>query len=95
MKRPAPHEPVALSVEEVRAIQSIWEGKADPHQQRLALEAILGPLCETDAIGFHMGADGDRLTSFAAGKRYVGNSIRRIITTPLTALARQSTAIKG
>jgi hypothetical protein len=95
VKKPAPHEPVGLKADEIMAIQRVWDGAADPRQQRLALEAIVMVLSQTDSIGFHTGPDGPRLTDFAAGRRFVGHSIRQIVNKPLATLAERSSALKG
>jgi hypothetical protein len=67
--------------EEASAIKLVWEGKATPHQQRMALESIIDRLAMADHISYTQGSfDG---SAFLAGRAFVGKLIRTILRKPI------------
>lgn len=60
------------------AIQAVAAGTANAAQQREAFEFITNQLCAADKMSFWPGDGGGRATDFAEGKRFVGNSLKRI-----------------
>ena len=54
------------------AIKALAAGVANEGQQKRALEWIINTLCGTYDMSFRPGAEGDRDTTFAEGRRYVG-----------------------
>lgn len=68
---------------DIAALKALREGRADPHQQTLALEWIVHALCGTYDMPFRPGGeDGRRDTDFACGKQFVGQQIVKLINLP-------------
>ena len=77
--------PVECVKADAAALQAMKRGEATPDQQVRAMEFILGNICERNGMSWRPGGlEGDRETSFAEGKRFVGNQIVRIVNTPLS-----------
>jgi hypothetical protein len=84
-----------IAADEIRrcdavAIQAVAKGVASEDQQKMALAAIFH-VCginEMDWMPEEHG--GDRETSFAAGKRFVGLQLRKITTLPLLHLTGEA-----
>lgn len=57
------------------AIQRCIQGNADPADQRRAIDWIINAACGTYDLSFRPGVQGDRDTSFAEGRRFVGLQI--------------------
>lgn len=72
----APFEP-----SEATAIQAMWNGTADPEQQRKAMLWILEGACGLYEISFKPGEDGRRETDFSEGRRFVGKQIAEVLRT--------------
>lgn len=68
----APYAPVPYTKGDVIALQCLAEGTADPEQQRVALAFIIEKLARTYDVSYCPGADGDRETAMAEGRRFVG-----------------------
>lgn len=66
------------------AIKALEAGNANEGQQKLALNWVINVLCGTYDQSFH--PDGDRATTFAEGKRWVGNQIVKEVKIPSTLL---------
>ena len=64
--------PQKIEAADVRAIQDIEQGKADPDQQKRALEFIIKNICCTYHPTYR---DNDRDTVFMEGRRFVGLEI--------------------
>ena len=75
-----------LSKPSIVAIKAVERGEATPQQQQAAIACIVKQISDRDSMSFKTGPDGDRETAFAEGKRYVGNKIVDIVTTPLEKL---------
>lgn len=88
--RPAFAEPDFRSPDgkaKVAAIKAFAEGTARPDQMILAAQTILDDFCRlNDVDWFPDDFGGERDSSFAAGRRFVGLLIRKVITQPFEAL---------
>ena len=74
-----PLETPNYSKADAYAIKALAAGNASDDQQRRALEFIVVGLCATHDVSMRPGEDGDRLTCFAEGKRYVGLQIEKLV----------------
>jgi hypothetical protein len=72
------------------AIQALHRGDADADQQKRALKFIIEDICKTYDMSYR--PDNPNDTTFAEGKRYVGNEIIRMIKMNLSALRRKDVA---
>ena len=84
----SPWIPPAVPVPVTMAIKGLYAGTATPEQQQQALEWIIQHLCATHDQQFYLGADGQRETDFALGKRFVGLQLIREIKIPNSLLRR-------
>jgi hypothetical protein len=57
---------------EVQAVRAVWNGEADPRQQRMAMDFLVRAFGTHD-ISFR--PSDPHLTSFAEGKRFAGTTI--------------------
>lgn len=73
-----PWKPAEWTVQDAGAIQALQRGDATPDQQQHALKFIVNSLAATYDGSFRPGADGDRVTAFAEGKRHVGLAIVKL-----------------
>jgi hypothetical protein len=83
-KKPAlpplePWKPTPWEIEDAGAIQALERGAAEPHQQQRALKYIVEMLSGYYEISFKSGPDGDRMTAFSEGKRYVGKELVKLM----------------
>lgn len=67
----SPLDPTETSPAEMHAIKALFIGKATDTQQQLFVGWLTRATGVTD-LEFRPGADGERLTAVAAGKRFVG-----------------------
>lgn len=74
--------PPAIDYEVALAVRALREGAASDHQQLVALDWIITQAAGTYAASFRPGADGDRATAFAEGRRFVGLQIVGILNMP-------------
>jgi hypothetical protein len=65
------------------AIKALATGTANAGQQKRALDWIITKACGTYDMSFRPGADGERETAFAEGKRHVGLQIVKHINGPV------------
>jgi hypothetical protein len=65
----------------IRAIKSLREGRATEAQQLLALDYILTVLCDRAGNQFY---PTDRDSTFAMGRKFVGDHIVGAINVPIT-----------
>jgi len=56
---------------ELNAMYALSVGEASPEQQVKCWAWIIGALCRFHDVSFRPGADGDRDTAFAEGRRFV------------------------
>ena len=72
---PAPPKSVLASIPygrpELNAMYALSRGEATQEQQLLAWGWIIGALCRFHDVSYRPGADGDRDTAFAEGRRFV------------------------
>lgn len=78
-KRQGPWAPAKYDPADVRAIQELERGEATPEQQKRALKWIIESVSGTYDVTHWPGDDGERNTSFANGKRYVGLTIVKML----------------
>lgn len=71
--KPAEWEPGDAS-----ALQALANGEANPHQQKRALDWVIRAAGTYD-LSYRPGATGDRDTSFAEGKRFIGLQIVKLL----------------
>jgi hypothetical protein len=67
-----PWHPAPYDDADTYAVKALAAGVANEGQQKRALEWIINTLCGTYDLSFRPGADGDRETAFAEGKRHIG-----------------------
>lgn len=83
-------KPLVLSVDDPRtvppfddadmyAVKACAKGIANEGQQRRAIEFIINGLARTYDLEARFGEDGERMSTFAGGKRFVGLQIVRLI----------------
>jgi hypothetical protein len=80
----APFEPV-----DATALQQMWNGTADADMQQKALVWILEGACGIHDVSFVPGADGQRMTDFNEGRRFVAKQIAEILRTNITVLLEE------
>lgn len=74
------YKPARYENHEAFAIKALAAGEATPEQQRTALSWIVqGAAGLDDLAWFPGGLEGDRATSFAAGRRFVGSQIYKLV----------------
>jgi hypothetical protein len=83
-----PWKPADWTVEDAGAIQALQRGDASADQQQRALTYIVNTLAGTYDDSFRPGVDGDRLTAYAAGRRFVGLSIVKLCNLKLSAFKK-------
>lgn len=77
---PAPYDPDGA---DTMAIKALFAGNASEGQQKRALKWIIEQACGTYDLSFRPGADGERETAFAEGKRHVGLQLVKHINGPV------------
>lgn len=65
-----------ISHADIRAIRNVWQGKANEHEQRLALEAIIYSIARTNDMAYRPKSERD--TNFALGMAHVGREVEKI-----------------
>ena len=78
-----PWEPPELAPVELLALKALSTGTANEGQQRMALATIVTKFAAVYDMSFRIGPDGERATSFAEGKRFVGQRILEAIGRPM------------
>jgi hypothetical protein len=73
-----PWKPASWELPDAAAVQALQRGDATPDQQRHALKYIVNTLAGTYDGSFRPGPDGERVTAFAEGKRFVGLQIVKL-----------------
>ncbi len=75
--------PAAYDLADVEAVRAVSKGLADPAQQARALAWIVNSVAATYEVSYRSNADGgDRETSFAEGRRFVGLQIVKMVNMP-------------
>lgn len=76
---PMPWELRGLEAADIFALQALAKGNANAGQQQRALDVIQNKISRHRRMSFFPGADGQRATDFAEGKRFVGDQIERFL----------------
>lgn len=75
----APYIPAKYDVAVASAIQALMNGSASEHQQKMALKWIIEVAAGTYDLSFRPGAqEGERDTTFAEGRRFVGLTLVKL-----------------
>jgi hypothetical protein len=82
----APWLPVVWTDEEAGALQALYAGKAQEHQQKQALDFIINKVCATYDAHYFPGPEGQRNTDFALGRAFPGQQIVKMLKLNLTKL---------
>lgn len=72
---PPSYAPPVCDDSDSAALRAVQAGVANPHQQRQALAWIVNIAAATYDQPYRPGEDGDRETSFACGRQFVGQQI--------------------
>lgn len=81
MKSPAFSIP-PITEEEHIALQMVYAGTAEPHQQRLAISLIVKKFCQPQDLLFIPGKPDE--TGFINGRAFPAAKIRHYVNTPVT-----------
>lgn len=83
-KKGDPHYPAEYDEPTIMAVRAFHEGIASKDQQAIVRDWLLHAVCRVDDMSFRPGGvDGQRLSDFAEGKRYVANQYRKMLN-PIT-----------
>lgn len=75
--------PAAYEPNEVEAVRALSKGEATPEQQKRALDWVIHTAAATYDMPYRTDADGgERETSFALGRVFVGQQIVKLINMP-------------
>lgn len=88
----APWLPVPYDLAHVSSLQALERGEASPDQQRRALAWLINNACATYDLSYRPGLEGERDTSFAEGRRFVGLQIVKMLRLNLAKLRREPNA---
>ncbi len=95
-KRLGPWEPVQYEPADVAALQAMLRGEADVHQQQRALKWVIEQAAGTyDQSFWPGGEDGRRNSDFAEGRRFVGNTIVKMMRLNVQALLKGEKDVQG
>ena len=81
-KRPptgAPYAPVPYDLLDVTAMQALYAGTAQPHQQKRIFAWITEQAAGVYDLSYRPGMGGDRDTCFHEGRRFVGNQCLKLL----------------
>ena len=70
----------AKNKEKIRAVQAVWAGTANEAQQVLAMTFIIDDLCARSSNQYY---DSERETTFALGKKFIGDHIAGAVNAKL------------
>jgi hypothetical protein len=80
-----PWLPVDWDLADASALQAIQRGDATPEQCVRALKWVVNKACATYEVPYRPGGqDGDRNTSFACGRQFVGQQIVKLLNLNLS-----------
>jgi len=86
----SPWLPVEYEVADAAAIQAMAEGVAEPEQQKRVLKWIIERAAGTYDQSFYPGGEeGRRNSDFAEGRRFVGNSIVKMLRVNISSMRRR------
>lgn len=90
MKKHTAWTPAPYTGTEVSAMHALRDGDADDVQQAIALRWIIENAGAAYEQSFYPGGeDGRRATDFAEGRRFVANSIIKLMKLPLSVVQAQ------
>lgn len=75
----APWKPAKYELPDATSIQALAKGEANPDQQMRVLKWIIESAAGTYEPSYRPGQEGDRDTSFAEGRRFVGLQIVKLL----------------
>lgn len=75
----APWKPPAFEDADVAAFQALQRGNANPEQQKRALAWVIEKAAGTYDLSYRPGAEGQRDTDFAEGRRFVGLQLVKLL----------------
>jgi hypothetical protein len=82
-KRPKAYESAKYEPADIGAVRAVYNGEAEPHQQRRAMEWIMNNACEIKELSYRPdGEGGFGDTAFAEGRRFVGIQIAKLVSMP-------------
>lgn len=79
-KKPPPHAawaPPSYEKAHVYALKALQDGRAEPHQQQMALTWIVNMAARTYDLSYR--PDSERDSAFAEGRRFVGLEIVKLL----------------
>lgn len=79
--------PTEWEIEEAGALQALARGEAHPHQQKIALDFIINKAADTYGPSFY--GNGELDSAHHEGRRYVGNTIVKMLKLNLSTLKRK------
>jgi hypothetical protein len=79
--------PSAWEIEEAGAIQALARGEAEPHQQKIALDFIITKVADINGPSLY--GNGELDSAHHEGRRYVGNTIVKMLKLNLDTLKRK------
>jgi hypothetical protein len=85
-KTTPPHFSCEYDVPTVSAVQALSRGEATPEQQKFCLNWLINVAAATYNETFS--SDGDRETSFACGRRFVGLNLVKLLHINVSALLK-------
>lgn len=78
----APYVPPAADLPTIHAWKALARGDASEDQQKRAIDWLVNVCAGTYDMSFRPGFDGDRNTTFAEGRRFVGSQVVKLINMP-------------
>ena len=77
---PQPWHPATYAKADAYALKALARGEASAEQQKRAIEWIVYEAAKHDDMSFRPGGlDGDRATTFAEGRRFVGLQVLKLV----------------
>ena len=83
----SPWYPPPYEIADISAIRCVATGTATPEQQQRAMKWVIEIACATYEMSYR--PSGDRDTSFAEGRRFVGLQIVKLLRLDLSLLTRE------
>jgi hypothetical protein len=85
----APWRPPHWEHADATALKALSQGRASPEQQTRALAYIMRTLCGIDDWAYRPGAaEGERDTTLALGRQFVGHMISKLLKVDLSKVRR-------
>lgn len=77
----APWKPPPWEPQIATAFQALMRGDCPPHLQIQAMNWLMNDVCKIRDLAYRPGTEGERDTTFALGKQFVGHQIAKMLTT--------------